>query len=644
MLHESVSESWLEFDLSNVERKPKSLPTPSVFVSFHPSRPELAPAAVQTILEMLVDEDRASLHQPMVERLHGECSGPARLSHVGVMLARPEPALRLHVSEIPLRDLRGYLGRIGWCGDVDEAESLGRLLLEFGDLLIACFDIVEDLTPRLGLECFFDHRQGVDPRWGALLSRLTELGLCVSEKADALLAWPGAVTPLEASAPWPGDLIASSLQRSPDLLGLIERRLSHVKLALVPGVPVMAKAYFGYGHVWSRAGPPVSAAARPRPKRRSATTLGAVSAGVECLLRLRNQAGFWRDFFDRMKLEAAALTAAEASDEWVTAYVGSALATLSVPGAPDAAREALELLLKRREGAVGWGYSALLAPDADTTTWVLRLARGLGRPELGQLAAGRGLIERLTDSEGGVSTYSEQAAAHFARVMSAPSHAGWCAPHVCVTAASAVLEPSPETRQYLVGAQAADGSWTGYWWEDAEYATARAVEALANRRCSEQSVSAALDWCSRRVGADGAVSSATQGGPSPFATALALQALRVGAGGRNRARWTDAAERAERWLVENQLEDGSWEPSAYLRIPPPSALEPETAPEVTKRFVDERRRSRPPRCWGRCPPVNRRLRSGPRLHGATRARVAHSGTASGAVPSRTCAPRGGRLR
>ena len=55
---------------------------------------------------------------------------------------------------------------------------------------------------------------------------------------------------------------------------MFDRRLSHVKLTFVPGQPVTAKAYFGYGHVWMRAQPAAEAVARPalRPPRPPSTT------------------------------------------------------------------------------------------------------------------------------------------------------------------------------------------------------------------------------------------------------------------------------------------------------------------------------------------------------------------------------------
>src|SRR5205085_779729 len=59
------------------------------------------------------------------------------------------------------------------------------------------------------------------------------------------------------------------------------------------------------------------------------------------------------------------------------------------------------------------------------------------------------------------------------------SYAGWCATsHACVTAAAASVGYEPG-REFLRSAQHADGSWRSYWWDDDEYATALAAEALA---------------------------------------------------------------------------------------------------------------------------------------------------------------------
>jgi squalene cyclase len=279
------------------------------------------------------------------------------------------------------------------------------------------------------------------------------------------------------------------------------------------------------------------------------------------LLSLRAQNGLWRDFFGTPN--------AGFSDEWVTAYVADALASLSLRRARAAAHTALGVLLQRREGVAGWGYHAVLPPDGDSTTWVLRLARSLAAPDNERLSAARELINSLTVPEGGVTSYTPRAAATVARIIGiGGSYAGWSATaHACITGPAAALRLSPALTEYLRASQHEDGSWSSYWWEDREYATAWAVAALASSGADRDAVEHAVAWSASRVGPDGAVSSIADGNPSPFATALALYAIRMGGSNRDRQRWVAAAERAQAWLLDHQLDNGCWEPSARMQVP-----------------------------------------------------------------------------
>jgi hypothetical protein len=93
------------------------------------------------------------------------------------------------------------------------------------------------------------------------------------------------------------------------------------------------------------------------------------------------------------------------------------------------------------------------------------------------------------------------------------------------------------------------------------------VSALAGTRADHVAVERAVAWSASRVGPDGAVSSIADGNPSPFATALALYAIRMGGSNRDRQRWVAAAERAQAWLLDHQLDNGCWEPSARMQVP-----------------------------------------------------------------------------
>jgi squalene-hopene/tetraprenyl-beta-curcumene cyclase len=456
---------------------------------------------------------------------------------------------------------------------------------------VVCLDVVGDLLPSVGLECFFTQKRGLDPRWAPLLKRLAALGVSAPEKAETLLAWPGSITPPEASAPWPDDLIAQSLTQPAGRFGMIERRLSHVKLTWAAGKPVSAKAYFGFVHVWADSANPPARAHDP-PTARPAiseplTRRAAIDAAIDLLLGARNQGGWWRDFFDRGRpAHMDGPLMGSTSDEWVTAYIGAALATVADPRATAAAAHAFDLLLTRRQETSGWGYHAAIPPDADTTTYVLRLARRLGAPEGDRLSSARRFVTSLIGPSGGVSTYGRDASrplAEFFRVEG--SYDGWCAAHTCVTAAAATLDFGPHLLEYLRRAQRTDGSWSGHWWDDDEYTTARATEALAPHDEHRGAMRSAVTWAMGRIRADGAVWSRAHAGESAFATALALQVVLTDRTPGEAER--KAVARAERWLISQQRADGSWEPSARLRIPAIGMIDPLASPDTTFTYVDD---------------------------------------------------------
>ncbi|MDQ3830786.1 MAG: hypothetical protein M3361_16075, partial [Candidatus Tectomicrobia bacterium] len=49
---------------------------------------------------------------------------------------------------------------------------------------------------------------------------------------------------------WPVDLIADSLLRGPNELGLMRRAISHIKVTVQTATRVEAKAYLWFNHEW----------------------------------------------------------------------------------------------------------------------------------------------------------------------------------------------------------------------------------------------------------------------------------------------------------------------------------------------------------------------------------------------------------
>jgi len=585
LLSTGLEEVWLELDAAPAPaRGPEPIGldafVPSVFGLIRQAGAADSLAVGLAFLDVLLGEGGAAAQADTVRRCAAACSGGARVSHIGVMLGRPVAAMRVHVSPLPLTAIAPYVERLGWPGDADAIRALATELLDYVDLVVLCLDIVDGQVLRIGLEGTFSRSHGLDPRWPALLRRLSELGLGSDEKSSALIAWPSVLSPLDAPASWPEDLIARSMIRGERELGLMDRRLSHVKLSCIAGQPPSAKAYFGYGHLWQSG--PRAGATRPRAQLASApaaTIPEAIESAVAYTLAKRTQGGWWRDFFGTPDVDF--------SDEWVTAYVGHALAHTGLERATAAAREALTLLLTvpRREAVAGWGYHVLLPPDGDATTWVLRLARSLEAPEAGRLRQARRLLSDLTRADGGILCYSEEDAPVVDRLIRVGgSYAGWCNAHQCINAPAAALRINPATISFLCASQRDDGSWPAYWWDADEYATAWAVEALATGSEHRGAIDAALAWCAGRVSSGGAVYDA-DGEPSAFSTALTLYALHAAES--SLGAHATAAARAERWLLAHQLADGSWPGSARLRVPAPSANNPSSSPEVIMRYVPD---------------------------------------------------------
>ncbi|MEM7132923.1 MAG: prenyltransferase/squalene oxidase repeat-containing protein [Chloroflexota bacterium] len=292
----------------------------------------------------------------------------------------------------------------------------------------------------------------------------------------------------------------------------------------------------------------------------------AIHSATQFLLTACDSQGWWRDF----------RLAPGSSDEWVTAYIGLTLASLGTRPANIAALRGWRLLAARRSSSSGWGYNAFPPPDADSTLWALSLAQILGCAERRQAKQGYDFLKQHIHPDGGVMTYADhRPIRQFIGAVEEISFSGWCAPHVCVTAAAAQLpEFHTVACNFLRGAQEEDGHWASYWWAEDEYATALAVEALARSGDSSDQtrIQRATQWMSSRVSMDGWVSSSVQPSGSPFATALAVRALIVGDDSQAKSALLN---RAIRWLLQQQQPNGAWRPSAGLRVPFPNCIHPQ---------------------------------------------------------------------
>jgi len=189
----------------------------------------------------------------------------------------------------------------------------------------------------------------------------------------------------------------------------------------------------------------------------------ALEDGIRYLLALQQPEGCWTDY---------ALPTGQ-SDQWVTAYIGLALARhgkrMRHQESLMAARTAAKWLTEQRTYSAGWGYNAATGPDADSTAIALALLRELGWPVA---AHDQAFLQQHWRDEGGLATYQGPGA--------------WGTVHWDVTPLGYLgLSPAaqralrPQFLRAIAANRCADGTWLSYWWKRPYYSTFTTLEALA---------------------------------------------------------------------------------------------------------------------------------------------------------------------
>ena len=111
------------------------------------------------------------------------------------------------------------------------------------DRFVLSFDVNEDgIGSRVGIELSFDSKVfQKETRWNRLLDYLVKKGLCLSEKRDALLKYPGSEKEFNSGIMEPLKAVSGNLNTI--FSSTIVRYISHIKIVYQPGEALEAKAY-----------------------------------------------------------------------------------------------------------------------------------------------------------------------------------------------------------------------------------------------------------------------------------------------------------------------------------------------------------------------------------------------------------------
>ncbi|HEX6370034.1 MAG TPA: hypothetical protein VF006_14025 [Longimicrobium sp.] len=235
-----VRHLWVELDL-DAPAAPGAppVPSPSVFLAFDDDATAAMDAEglqglIETVLAPLLPAGMDAASRARIRGVLRRRPPGAAVPYAGIMLARARQAVRVYLSRVPAAAVPALLDQVGW--PEDEARDTARVLgaVDAGaapELGMLHLDVLEGaLLPRLGLEYTLERkpqvRGGIVER--AFVERLVECGLCLPERRDALLAWPGYEVRTLRHELWPSWLV---------------RRVNCIKLVHEPGREPQAKAY-----------------------------------------------------------------------------------------------------------------------------------------------------------------------------------------------------------------------------------------------------------------------------------------------------------------------------------------------------------------------------------------------------------------
>lgn len=232
--YEDARATWLEFDTST---SGTGVSAPNLLFGYWPQETMRPPNwIVDTIIPLLLGGSISPKFRQNLMRCLEARPRETEDFQIGVMFSRNLQVARLCVFDLPGDQVFSYLSEVGWNGNRDELSDYIDAFRPYADFVGLHLDVGEKIYPHIGVEPNFvagcwARQPHMEPRWNGQFEQLLKRGLLLPEKRDALLSWIG----------------HQSLSFG-DQEMLLLRGLSHVKVVLRPGVPTVAKAYFGIAH------------------------------------------------------------------------------------------------------------------------------------------------------------------------------------------------------------------------------------------------------------------------------------------------------------------------------------------------------------------------------------------------------------
>jgi hypothetical protein len=251
-LHSNVNNIWLEFD---VDGKLDRTPIPSCFFGSESiqAAPSVIPYPQTWVTQSAIKLLRGDALSPALEEQLFCCVNAlptgVYVFQVGLMLTRPANLVRICLRGISPEQILDYLSQIGWSGATDTLKILLHELSTHTDRIDLDLDVGETgVAGKIGLECYLALQPKFQPRWISFLDYLVQVGLCLPQKREALLTYPGYVREKSHQELMPSHLLKLSQFLGPNHENVFMRGLHHIKVVYECDRATEAKAYCWVTH------------------------------------------------------------------------------------------------------------------------------------------------------------------------------------------------------------------------------------------------------------------------------------------------------------------------------------------------------------------------------------------------------------
>ncbi len=282
-----------------------------------------------------------------------------------------------------------------------------------------------------------------------------------------------------------------------------------------------------------------------------------INKAKKYILSNQEESGEWNEYINQGGI----------SSTWSTAFILTVLSSLSDKEYFKISIEkALGFLLKSKNQDSLWGYNSTWISDCDTTNFVM-LSLFLNNKNIEDSTINNWSAFQKTD--GGFSTYKS-----YENLLTSLDDnnindvSGWVDSHQCVSAVSwyfLVMTHKGTKEQLLLlrnyFKRHSVSSVFSYWWTSSIYTIYYLAKVYTELKLTDE-LEILLDEIKKKQLKDG---SFTDGyGSNLFFTAMGMEVLML-----NFSKYKDLIEKAKKFLLKNQFNDGSWGNSHSLRVPNP---------------------------------------------------------------------------